>query len=284
MSAEFQMLGVFTVLGLERGLPRWFSRAAMVLLFAGILTAKSNGTLIALATGLTVWALWRTHARGVPARRLAGALALAAVAIVLPAWLLSETGLGGEWLEKIREKSLLARMSHSSDVRGRIWERLEGRLVEQPLGIGPGNSSVGFVEIGETERPGGLDAKEAHNDYLGYAVERGPLGVLGLLAGLVAIVTRLARGRRALEARTGDAGRAIAIQAAGLGALAGLLVQSTVIEQLHFRHLWWWVAWMWAATGPVQVASAARAAISRRPVVAGHPDSAANPAPGGAPA
>ena len=263
MSAEFQMLGIFTVLGLEGRIPRWLTRVALALLVAGILTAKSNGTLIALAIGVVVWALCRAHARGVPARRLAGTVALAAMAIVLQAWLVSEMGLGGDWLQSILKKTLLARMEHSTEVRGRIWERLEHRLAQHPLGIGPGNSSAGAVEIGERERKDGLDAKEAHNDYVGYTVERGPLGAIGLLAALLTLGARLARGRRALAARTGDARCAIALQAAGLGALAGSLVQSTVIEQLHFRHLWWWVAWMWAATGPVRVASTAPAARAR---------------------
>jgi hypothetical protein len=52
------------------------------------------------------------------------------------------------------------------------------------------------------------------------------------------------------------------MHAACVGAFVAMLVQSTVIEQLHFRHVWWVVAWMWAATGPVAVASASRAARS----------------------
>ena len=258
MLAEFQMLGVFTVLGLEGRLPRWLAGGAIALLGVGMLTAKSNGSLIALAAGLVVWALWRAHARGIPARRLAGAAALVAVAILGGSWLVSETGLGRGWLESIREKSVFARMTHSSEVRGRIWERLGHRVARNPIGIGPGNSSTGFVEIGERERKGAMDAKEAHNDYVGYAVERGPLGVIGLFAALGVLGARLLRGRRALAARMGDPRRGDAVHAAGVGAMVGLLIQSTVIEQLHFRHLWWFVAWMWAATAPEGAASGAR--------------------------
>ena len=261
MLAEFQMLGVFTVLGLDGRLPRALAAAALAVMLAGMITAKSNGSLIALAIGLVVWAVCHAHARGIPARRLAGAAALVAGVIVVAAWLVSETG-AGERLKAIQKKTVLARLAHSTDVRSRIWQRLERRFAKNPLGIGPGNSATGFVEIGEREREGVMDAKEAHNDYLGYAVERGPLGVIGLFAALVIFGRRLLRGRPALVARMGDARRGAAVHAAGVGALAALLVQSTVIEQLHFRHLWWFVAWMWAATAPEEVATGARERMS----------------------
>ena len=284
MLAEFQMLGVFTVLGLEGRLPRWLAGVGIALLGAGMITAKSNGSLIALATGLVVWALCRAHARGMRARQLAGAGAFVAVAILGATWLVSETGFGSGWFESIREKSVIARMAHSSEVRGRIWERLGHRVARNPLGIGPGNSSTGFVEIGERERKGAMDAKEAHNDYVGYAVERGPLGVIGLFAALGVLGARLLRGRGALVARMGDLRRGVAVHAAGVGALAGLLVQSTVIEQLHFRHLWWFVAWMWAATAPEAVASGAREPATPGTRFPGRPASRTAAAPDGVPA
>ncbi|HXS83452.1 MAG TPA: hypothetical protein VN896_12120, partial [Methylomirabilota bacterium] len=63
-----------------------------------------------------------------------------------------------------------------------------------------------------------------------------------------------------------------------------LLVQSTVIEQLHFRHLWWFVAWMWAATAPEAVASGAREPATPGTRFPGRPASRTAAAPDGAPA
>jgi len=263
MAADFLLVGMFTLLGLEGRMPRLLAAGAFALLVAGILTTRSNGPLIALASGLLAWGLVRARARGISARRLAGTGALAAAALLLSGWLVGATGLGGAWLGAIAERTMFARVEHSSETRGRIWERLEHRLAEHPLGIGPGNSSAGDVEIGERERKGTLHSKEAHSDYLGYTVERGPLGVAGLLAGLAILAVRLLRARRALDARTGDPRRGAAMHAACLGAFAALAVQSTVIEQLHFRHVWWLVAWMWAATGPVQVSTAPRTVPTR---------------------
>ena len=260
MAADFMLLGAFTLLGLEGRVRRPLAAAGFALLVAGILTTRSNGPLAALAAGLLAWGVWRARARGASVVRLAGVVSLAAAALLLAAWLVVGVGLGGTWLSSLAERTMIARVEHSSETRERIWARLEHRLADHPLGIGPGNSSAGEVEIGERERKGTLRSKEAHSDYLAYAVERGALGVAGLLAGIVLLGARVLRGRRSLDARTGDPGRGASMHAACVGALVALLVQSTVIEQLHFRHVWWLVAWMWAATGPVDVTASERTA------------------------
>ena len=263
MAADFMLLGSFTLLGLEGRIARPLALGVFAVLVAGILTTRSNGPVIALAAGLLAWGLVRAHAHGIPRLRLAGIVSLAGAALLLAVWLVAGVGVGGAWLTSVAERTLLARVEHSSETRGRIWERLERRVSEHPLGIGPGNSSAGDAEIGERERKGTLHAKEAHSDYISYTVERGPLGIVGLLTGIVILGARLLRARRALVARTGDPRRGAALHAACVGAFAALLVQSTVIEQLHFRHVWWLVAWMWAATGPVEVAATARIAPVR---------------------
>ena len=263
MAADFLLLGAFTLLGLEGRMRRPLAAAAFALLVAGILTTRSNGPLIALTSGLLAWSLWRARAHGAPIVRLAGVVSLAAAALLVAVWLVAGVGVGGTWLRSIAERTLFARVEHSSETRERIWGRLEHRLEAHPLGIGPGNSSAGDVEIGERERKGTLRSKEAHSDYLAYTVERGALGVAGLLAGIAFLGARVLRGRRALDARTGDPRLGASMHAACVGAFVALLVQSTVIEQLHFRHVWWLVAWMWAATGPVEVAASERTVPGR---------------------
>jgi len=229
--------------------PRPLTAAGVALMVAGILATKSNGAMIALVSGLAMWALVRARARGIPARRLAGAGTLAAAMLLLSGWLVGACGLGGSWLGSIAEHTVLARVAHSSASRGRIWDRLEHRVAEHPFGIGPGNSSAGDVEIGARERKDTLRSKEAHSDYLGYAVERGPFAFVGLLMGLLALGARVLRARRTLDERMGSARLGAAVHAACAGAFVALLIQSLVVEQLHFRHVWWFVAWTWAATG-----------------------------------
>ena len=249
LCADFLVLGLFMLLGLDGRVGRRMLAASGLVLGAGLLTTKSNGALFALVAGLMAWGAMRAHAAGLSARRLAGAACLGLSLLLVPGWLVSETGLGGPWLQGIAQRTLLARVGHSSESRERIWRRLERTVARAPLGIGPGNSSAQDVAIGEREHKDTLHAKEAHSDYLGYAVERGPLGLVGLLAALGAI------GARILRRRDSGGSAGASVRAACLGALVAMLVQSTVIEQLHFRHVWWFVAWMWSATAPAGAAA-----------------------------
>jgi O-antigen ligase len=78
--------------------------------------------------------------------------------------------------------------------------------------------------------------KEAHDDYLAALLERGVIGLAGLLLllgtvafrGLGTTGSRLRPGFEAIIARPN----------ALLGAVLGTFVASTVYELLHLRHLW----------------------------------------------
>jgi O-antigen ligase len=78
--------------------------------------------------------------------------------------------------------------------------------------------------------------KEAHNDYFAALVERGPIGLLGLLIFLAALATyslTLVRGRLS------DGFAAVISKPNALvGAVCGTMLASTVYELLHLRHLW----------------------------------------------
>jgi len=264
LCANYLALGVFVLLGLEGRVRPWLLWVGGALLGAALLATKSNGGLFALAVGLMVSSGVRARSRGTDVRRLAGVTALGLAALVLAAWGARETTTGAAWLQAMGERTLIGRVAHSSESRERIWQRLEHSLARSPLGIGPANSSAQALEIGEHERRDSAQAKEAHSDYLAYLVERGPLGLLGLLAGIGQIGALVARGRRRLDARAGPRCGG-ALQAAFAGALATLLVQSTVLEQLHFRHLWAFLALMCAAAGPVVVERRARVRLGRAP-------------------
>ncbi len=158
------------------------------------------------------------------------------------------------------QDSFFGRVAHSSESRQRIWQQLRVAYARSPLGIGPGGSSSLTVPIGEREREGSLQSKESHNDYLGYAVERGPLGLIGLLLLTGQMFVRVVRGRARIAER---AGRSLerAMWPAFLGALAATVVHSTVIEKLHFRHFWVLVAMMFAMTGEGVAAERVEAAL-----------------------
>jgi O-antigen ligase len=108
-----------------------------------------------------------------------------------------------------------------------------------------------MLAIGHRERSGAEESsfqgKEAHSDYLAYAVERGPIGFAGLIAFIIAAFSRVLRGRRRIAARVSGPS-ATTLWAACLGALAAMCVHSLVIEALHFRHVWFALAIICALT------------------------------------
>jgi len=105
------------------------------------------------------------------------------------------------------------------------------------------------VAIGERERPGSLRSKEAHSDYLAYALERGPFGLVGLLLWIGQGFAMVSGARRRLGLRAGGSEKGDGLWAAFLGPLAGTAVHSTVIEKLHFRHYWLFLAIACAMAG-----------------------------------
>jgi O-antigen ligase len=107
-----------------------------------------------------------------------------------------------------------------------------------PLGIGPGNSVLQAVPIGHRERPGmSFQAKEAHSDYVAYAIERGPIGLLGQVLWVLASLALVLGG-----AGVADPRRSAIVRAAMVGGLLASATHSVVIEKLHFRHYWLFLA------------------------------------------
>lgn len=229
----------------------WMLRALTgTVLLAGLLATKSNGGMAALAAGALVWVVVRAVTRRVPLQAMAAAALLALSLAGLGAWVNGEWGVGNAVLASFRQHTFAGRLEHSSESRLRIWDQLQHSYARSPLGIGPGNSGAITLGIADRERPDSWKSKEAHSDYLAYAIERGPLGVIGLLwwtcAGFAAVA---AWARRAGAVRRGTAGRSAthgnprahdpgAWTAAMAGLLAASALHSTVIEKLHFRHFW----------------------------------------------
>ena len=242
MFADYMMFSIFVLLGLVKQV-RWrFFVPALLLILSALITTKSNGGLMSLMSGLLAWGLATAWAHRVSLQRLAGTIALAVAVVLTGVWLQGEFGIGDALVSQITAHSYIGRMSSSGAARGQIWHRLEETYAKSPLGIGPKNSSEQTVSIGERERPNSFRSKEAHQDYLAFAVERGPLGLVGLLLGTGQAIAMVIRGRRRLEARLGSSAAGGALWAAFTGALVGSTVHSLVIEKLHFRHFWLFLA------------------------------------------
>src|SRR5436309_1465972 len=160
-------------------------------------------------------------------------------------------GLGSGQFRELQTGSILGRVGHSFEGRVKIWGSLLHRYRSNPLGYGPGNSRWQTVSVEERERPlaSGTDpflSKEAHNDYLAYLIERGPLALLALLVFKFQVFGRITRWWRGRAASAQGWVRGGPLAAATFGAWVASWINSNTIETLHFRHVWLFLALVYA--------------------------------------
>ncbi len=257
--ADYLMMSLFVALSLigqVRGIFLW---PAIFVLGLELLVTKSNGALSAAAAGIVVWALIRAFTRAKsPIPVFAVVLLLGGVA-ALGLRVQSEWDIGGSYVRELEQKSVLARLEKSSDGREVIWHRVFKAYEKMPLGIGPGNSAGQHLSVGERERKKNFISKEAHNDYIAYLVERGPLGIIGLVGFMVEGFVMVAAGWRRRLDRAWRAGAGGAMAAALAGGLVATAIHSVTMEKMHFRHLWMFMALV-AAFGAASAFRAGRAA------------------------
>jgi hypothetical protein len=290
MLADYLVLSLFVAVSLWKDLRRRVLVPVLGTMLLALLATKSNGGLISFAAGLAVWVVARAVAGRMSFRPLFATLAIVACAGGVLWWMHVEFRLGDEQLASLRRATFASRMEKSAESRGRIRETLERTYARSPLGIGPGNSGALTVSIAERERRDSYQSKEAHSDYLGYAIERGPLGLAGLLVMTGMGFAHVVGYWQASPHRGAHAVRAARWTAAMAAALTASAVHSAVIEKLHFRHFWLLLAMVCASTFVAQRHAARRrrrvasedaariASVGLPPRVPGRPALAAAPA------
>jgi hypothetical protein len=206
--------------------------AVYLLLVAGILSTGSNSGMVSLFVGTSAAAVMSVYGR----RGFVAGVATAAGILFATALLASSVSL-----------SDLQRKAHSSphgfirDGIGRSSVSVAQRheLLQESLVLRREGGPLGTGPVSTKPRLAAKRAqfvKEAHDDYLASIIERGPLGLLGLIAllsGLAIRAVRSAGGRL----RPGFA--AVVVRPHALvGAVAGSAVAMAVYELLHLRHMW----------------------------------------------
>lgn len=195
-------------------------KAALVgVLVLGVVFSYSRGAWLNLVVGvavvLTVLALRRGGGRNVV--RVA---VLAGLVTLLVVYVLAATGSTDFLFERARYQEYDS---------GRFAGQVVGieSAERYPLGIGPGQFES-YASI------------SAHSTYVRALAEQGLPGLILIAALLVstvaAAVTNAVAGRETYGIGS----------AALLGALCGILVNSVVIDTLHWRHLWIVIALIWS--------------------------------------
>lgn len=198
---------------------RWLSALLVVLLGLGVLFSYSRGAWVNMAVGavvvVTVLALRR---RG--GRKAMLALVLLALAAASVAATVSVSGSG----DFLTQRAQL--QSYDSD-----------RFGAQAAGLAPGQRYPFGVGPGQFEYVAPISA---HSTYVRVFAEQGLPGLLTFFA--LALFTLAAATANAVAGRdTYGIG-----SAALLGAWCGLVVNSIVIDTLHWRHFWIVAAFIWA--------------------------------------
>jgi O-antigen ligase len=224
----------------------------------GELATGSLGGLISLGAGaavLAVGAYLRAGHTAEQVRALLGAALLAGS--VLVAGLLVVVGLPQLGLTDVQAVSQRAQGGPLDQSVGRAGKTLAGRLglwseavaragPRVLVGIGPGEAKTQLqIANGKINPSRVLTIHSLHNDYLAYLVERGLLGLTGLLLLYGALF------RRAVWVV--GSGRRLGIRAAALaGGVVATAADGFFHEVLHFRHAIVVFALLWVAADLVE--------------------------------
>jgi O-antigen ligase len=201
------------------GLHRLWKGLLLVLLMLGLIFSASRGAWVNLALGVGVMLVVMALRRG-GGRKVLLTLVLALIAGVLVAGAVSLSGSGDFLSDRARVQS------YDADRFGAQAAGLEPAQ-RYPFGVGPGQFEL-------------VAPISAHSTYVRVFAEQGLPGILAFFALLLftlgAAVANAVAGRDTYGIGS----------AALLGAWSGLLVNSFVIDTLHWRHLWVVAALIWA--------------------------------------
>ena len=213
------------------GFGRVLKGLLLLLLTLGLIFSYSRGAWANLAIGVGMVLLVMAMRRG-GGRKVLLALVLTLVAGVLVAGAVSLSGSGDFLADRARVQS------YDADRFGAQAAGLEPAQ-RYPFGVGPGQFEL-------------VAPISAHSTYVRVFAEQGLPGILAFLALLVFTL-----GAAFANAFAGRDTYGIG-SAALLGAWCGVLVNSFVIDTLHWRHLWVvaaliWAGWARRRVGPSRV-------------------------------
>ena len=228
-AATFWVCSIFLVHAAQRPRHRWLRWLGYVLLVWSLVLTQSNGGVLELLAGCAFVVAVAVHRRrGVAAALATSAAITLGVGAALTAVPLSEIQ---AWARASGQPLLVDSLgrSDSSSAQRSILIRETLQLYSQDgvVGSGPGTTKELL-----TARQFAY-AKEAHDDYLAALVERGPLGLLGILLLTAAAARWAARVLRG-PPDDGELPRPVGLVAA----LVAMALAGAYYEVLHFRFVW----------------------------------------------
>ncbi|MGZ6872682.1 MAG: O-antigen ligase family protein [Blastococcus sp.] len=229
-ASMYWVFSVFIVYATQRPRRAWLRRLGYVLLIWSLVLTQSNGGLVALPVGAGLVLLVAAHRRfGTMAALFALLVTVASVGALLTSVPLSAIQESARYSGQPLLQETVGRSDASSSQRSTLThEAMQLYDTDGPLGSGPGTTKELL-----TARHYAY-AKEAHDDFLAALVERGLIGLVGILVLLVEAVSKSARVLRGPPHGWPELPRPVGLVA---GLLAALLA-GTYYEVLHIRYVW----------------------------------------------
>ena len=238
LAGNYLVLSLIVMWACRRPVRKRLRWASYAIVLTALVMTGSNGGMLSLVLALSGWVILRTlRTRGATAGLVALSLCGAAIVIgsvyVAPRVDLTSVRVAAADSAPLLRDSV-GRSDGSAGEReelfregARLWFAGDG------TGVGPARTKATLLAF---QAP---YVKEAHNDYLATLLERGPIGVIGLLVLVLATVTHL---RRLLRTRLRGAWHDAVPRAWALVIAAPVLAFAAAFyEVLHFRHVWTWL-------------------------------------------
>ena len=232
VSANYYVISLMIIWATRTPRSRPVRLAAYGLLVAAIISTGSNSGIVSLAVAMSVAGLLGLYRR-------AGAVA----AISAACFLLVAIGAGASTISirGIQERAHSSRYAFLRDGigRGAVSVEQRGTLLHESVPLYERGGLLGQGPVSTKPRLQKEMApfvKEAHDDYAAALIERGVIGVVGLLMLIFALAAAaISVGLSRLKPGFG----AVLVRPNALvGALVGTMVAETVYELLHVRHVW----------------------------------------------
>lgn len=238
LAGNYLVVSLFIMVACKRPRSPGVRRAAYAIVLVAIAFTGSNGAMLTLLIGATLaFTVFRYRAQGPFGALLALSTAVAAAAAFITLVLPHVN------VEQLREdaassipllRDSLGRSAGSTSERQDIL--VEGsRLYFQgdAMGYGP---ALTKATLQQTQAP---YVKEAHNDYLATLLERGVVGMVGL------VLLGFAIGTRSVRVLVGRVPEVLADAVPRAWVLPVIFpvmaVAASFYEVLHFRHFWTWL-------------------------------------------
>jgi O-antigen ligase len=279
LAASYMLTSFFVLLASPwpRGRPLRLLAAGW-LLWAMLVTGSLGG-LLGLVAGCAAWSLGvylrggRTtgQARGLAgAALLLGALGLAGLVVAagVPQPSLADVSTVSQQAKGGTLGNSVGRADKSFGGRLALWSEAVVKTGPRAIvGVGPGEakSELEISNGSVNRRTGTLTTHSLHSDFLGFLIERGILGLAGLLLLYAAL------GRRACRVLVAGRHRGIGVAALGAAVVANA-TDSLFHETFHFRHVIVLFGLLWVAaelTAPAPEPAAPPAAPKEPHAVAG---------------